>query len=523
MVVRANTEVAKMARGVGKTLGIISPRMAHNAFAMKRSLGGLVAPSYKKFFTELVPSIFSGLDRLGYVEGKHYVIGRRGNKRWEQPYNRVFDWDHAMHWCCGSGRAFISQDRPGMGNGLSFDDLIVEEAKLINAQRFYDSTRPAMRGNTQYFGGMSEHHSLLIVSDAGSSPSTRWWESYAEQMDEEVITMILQCAYRQQQLIESIRKGNLSTNSHKRYIQEIATLDKDLNELRKDAVYYHTASALDNIDLIGWENFLKMEKTMSPILFGRSMMNETADSIEGAWYHGFDESKHTYTPKATSWTVARGYNRDRLAVKDARHDAEILSNLPIDIAFDYGGRFNCMAIGQSFSDLYRIDNGLHATHPDTITDVVMAFVQYYLHHQNKQVNYFYDKTARDKHGTTRFTYEDIVLNTLRDNGWHVNPVYFGRVPEPKSRYELTVHLLGQPTPPVQWNPDNCSDMIMSMCQTQIREGRNGMEKDKRPESGPLEEQIHAPHYGDAVDTLLWGRFQVMEQASGQPAFSPPGT
>jgi hypothetical protein len=520
MIVRANTEVARLARGVGKTQGIISPRVVHNAFAMPRSLGGFVVPSWKKMYQDLWPALMAGIESLGYVEGKHFVMGKRGDKRWEQPYHRQRDWSNTLHWSCGSARTFLSQYNDTIGNGLSLDDIVAEEAKQLDSEHFYSSIIPAMRGNLDRFGHLAEHHSLLIVSDAGNTSASRWFEAYKKSMDPELINLIFLAAHRQQTLIDRIESGGLATSTAVRYEQEINSLDRDLNEMRKHAVYYHEASILDNIDIYGWDNLLRKEASMDPRLFASSLMNETVDVVEGAWYNGLDEKKHCYIPQHTSFTTSRGWDRAHLTSKDSRHDAEVVTNQPLDIAFDYGGKFNCMAVGQPFSDTYRIDHGFHGTHPEIFADVLHKFIEYFRHHHAKSVNYFYDDTAKDKHGTTRYTYHDTVISTLNENGWDINQIYIGKTPSPELRYEMTAHLLGLPSPaPVQWNPDNCSDMLTSLRLTQIQEGPNGIRKNKRPEGRPLEEQVHAPHYGDAVDTLLWGRFQIMEQRSLLPAFS----
>lgn len=518
MIVRANTECAKISRGVGKSVGIVGPRMGHNAYVMPRSVGGILAPTYKKLKKDIIGSILTGLDSLGYIEGQHYVIGTRGPKHWPQPYNRLKDWEHVIHWSSGSVRVMLSQDGVGMGNGLNMDDLIVEEAKLINSEKFYQDNMPAVRGNLQYFGHLSEHHGLLIVSDAGDTKESRWFEKYKKLMDEEVINMIFQAAYRQQQLILAIRGGGIKQSTITRYRQEIEQLERNLTHLRKHAVYYHEGNALDNIDIIGWDNFLNKERELPADVFRRSYLNESIDRVDGAWYHGLSLTKHCYIPRSTSHTSNTSFDRTSLSNRDCRDDAEIIATLPIDIALDYGGKFNCMAVGQQFHNIYRIDNGFHGTHPEVLSDVLDKFIAYYRYHHAKSVNYFFDNTARDKHGTTRYTYYDIVLSTLSENGWDVNPVYIGKTPEPPLRYEMFVHLLRLDEPPVQWNPDNCEHMLTAMQLTQIQEGPRGIRKDKRAEGRSDAEQLHAPHYGDAVDTLLWARLN-MQHRTDLPAFS----
>lgn len=504
-IVRAKYEVAVLARGVGKTEGIIAPRMAHNAYALPRSMGGMVTPSFKKLFTELVPSIYTGLDKLGYEENVHYTIGKRGPSRWAIPYKRVKDWSHAMHWNCGSGLAFISQDRPSMGNGISVDYYILDEGKLIDGKRFEDNSRQAMRGNRQYFTGRSEFQSLLIVSDRPTTKQQKWFVKYRDMMDQELVKLIMQTAYRKLQLEEAIDRGDLSLSTIDVYRAEINALERDLNEMRLECTYWHEASALDNIDVIGWDNFLHMERTMDPRLFRSSILNEEVDFVEGGWYASWTEDKHIYLPAVTSFTTDRGFDRDRLSSTDSRHDAEIIPTQPLHIAMDYGGRFNCMAIGQRYEDMLRIDNGLHAAWPGTTKSVVDQFVRYYAAHKRKEVYYYYDHTALDRHGTTPFTYYDTVMLALVEAGWVVVPIDIGHTASPPRRHELFTSLLNQELPPVQWNPDNCRDMITSMRLVQIKDGPKGIAKDKSMErKGSIEDQVHAPHYSDAVDTLVWG-------------------
>jgi hypothetical protein len=332
---------------------------------------------------------------------------------------------------------------------------------------------------------------------------------YKELMDPELIELIFQGAYQRLKLIQAIQSGTLAERTVTDYQYQIRALEVDLDEMRCHATYYHEASALDNIDVIGWENFLNMEATMNPRIFKTSILNEEDDFVEGAWYADLDEEKHTYTPTHTSWTIERGYDRDRMNARDCRHDAEILPSLPIDIAMDYGGKFNCLAVGQLFNDLFRIDNGFHATWPQTTADVVKQFTQYYAQHRNKTVHYYYDHTALDRHGASSFSYYDTVYNTLYEAGWNVVPVDIGQTAAPKLRYEMFSSLLRQAQPPVMWNPDNCKDMLASMKLVQIKDGRNGIEKNKKLEkSESLEDQVHAPHYSDAVDTLVWGRLNT---------------
>jgi hypothetical protein len=43
--------------------------------------------------------------------------------------------------------------------------------------------------------------------------------------------------------------------------------------------------------------------------------------------------------------------------------------------------------------------------------------------------------------------------------------------------------------------------------TGVRQGKNGFEKDKRPEQNSSVKPQDAPHLGDALDTLYIGKFK----------------
>lgn len=519
--VLANTEVAELTRGSGKSKKIMANRIMHVGYRMPRCVMGLVTPSYTKFWGELINGFQDTWDTTGYIEGTHYVVGKQGPKNWDLPYNRMRDWRNTIHLSCGSVVTVISQDRDSMGVGMSLDYLFGDEARWLDGDSFMNKTRQALRGNLHRFGPdspnpRSEHLGMLLLTDKGMSKKSRWYQRFKEDHDQKLINLILEVEYERQQRELALLTKDLARSTREQYTKEIAAYEAHLNILRANATYYHTSTALDIIDVIGWDNFMSMYRNMDIKDFARSMMNEDVDFVEGGWYAGLDEDVHFYKPRVTSFTTARGLDRDHISSKDCRHDGEIHESLPLDIALDYGGNINTMAIGQYQGDMLRIDNGMHVLNPEILEDLLTAFINYYKNHKCKVVNYFWDHTAKHPTAASRFNYYEIVCNILRAAGWEVRDIYIGHTPDPKERYEMTASLLRQRPTPVQWNPKNCRDMITSMQLTRIKDGYGGFRKNKSAEGRvPIEEEIHNPHYGDAVDTLLWGRFQILgEQGMG---------
>lgn len=515
-LVRARKECLVASRGFGKTTGVFAERVSHNVFALRRSLGGMVMPSYKKFLTQFIPAFKEGLQMLGYEKNRDYTIGKEGPAGWAQPYKAPEDWSHAMHWRNGSGIVFISQDGLGAGNGHNLDWIAADEAKLLNGERFENETVPAMRGNRQHFEGCSEHGSILICSDRPVTAKEKWFYTYRKKMSTEMHTavrLVLQIQMENQVMREAIAGGRLTAASMATYRSEITTNDRLLNEIRKDLVYYHEATVLDNIDVYGLAQLQSIEKSMSQLAFDTAMLNLEVDAVEGGFYPDLDLDVHGYDPAVSSWTTARGYDDARLSSRSSLHDVEIATNLPLEIAMDYGGRFNCMVIGQMYADTLRIDNGLYAVSSQP-EDVANDFVDYYKPHGNKKVYYHYDHTAN------QYGDKDKVIAILRKGGWDVVQMPIGVTPAPKLRMDMWSAILRmRDKKPVTFNRVGAADITSSMSMCQLREGKSGLEKNKGPEAGALADQVHAPHFSDACDTLVWGRVRRTSKQTSLPAAS----
>lgn len=508
-LVRAHIEVFVASRRTGKTDGVQAERSSWNAFRMVRSLGAFVAPSYKKFLRDFIPSLRTGYERLGYIEGRDYVIGQRGPKAWQVPHGAPARWEFGMHWRSGSGIMFISQDRSGSSNGLTLDYLNIDEARLIKVDQLEEETMPTLSGHPEYFKEFSEHKSVVITTDKSRNPAGRWYERYKQHHTADVLEGIWACHSEIKVLEDAIASGTLSAGSISTYQSNIRWWQDKLEKLRALAVYYHEGNTLDNIDYVGADYILQQQKVLSPEGFKLSILNEDVDYVEGGFYPDLDDEQHTYVPAVTSWTTARGYDQERLTSVDCRHDAEIIPSLPLDIALDYGHHFNCMAIGQYLDRRMRVDNGLHVYHPQMVAHLLDKFLVYYRNHATKQVYYHFDHTALQGSGHSSSTYRDLVVEKLQQGGWEVIEVYIGHTPKPSIRYEMWGQKLRDPERPVTFNRDNCADMLVSMHMTGVKEGHDGFKKDKDPERDRNLDQAQAPHYGDAVDTLVSGRFEYL--------------
>ena len=516
MSIRAHIEAWIMGRASGKTRSVIAPRLVHNALAMERSLGGYIVPSLKMFKRQLAQSLTAGIQDRGLKSGTDFVIGKPPSAKWPRPHNQILDHEFSMSWRNGSAVSFLGQHGSDTGVGGNFDYSTVEEARLIEYDRLEHEYLPAVRGNLHHFGGMAEHYSLLIATDRPATKKGRWVFRYQDLVNDDVNGWILSLNAKQMGLEMAIASGSLSTSTTTSYRSRANSMGRMLNELRRDAVFYGYGNVVDNVYNLGIDWILEREATLSDRSFRITYLNEDLDQVAGAFYAGFDEARHGYWPQVNP--ILHSIPVGHAVTDSSLLDQEIDRDRPLELGMDYGANINCMVVGQRYEDKLRIDRSLHCLHPQITVDVVRMFVDHYASHRNKRINFYIDNTARGRGGQSQFSYEQIVVNTLRAAGWDVNVVYIGIQPAPELRYQMWSRLFSMRTPFVTINLEGADDLVTSMRLCEVQEGRNGaVRKNKSGEGkGSIDDEVLLPHYTDALDTLIWGVMMLNDEGQGTP-------
>jgi hypothetical protein len=510
MAIMAQHEVAIWGRGTGKSDGLIAPRMAHNAFAMPRSLGGLEARSFAQILTRTLPPVVRGLERLGYKLERDFTVRERGPRAWQLPLMPPLRWENTIHFRNGSAIALISQQNPGSANGLSLDWLIADEAKYLKRDQHEEEVLPAMRGNKERFGSLSCHQSTLLCSDMPTSPSARWLLEKESEMDPACIDLILATQFEIGKRRASILSGKLDPKSIGTYEARIRHLEDELNELRKGTVHFSMASALDNIDVLGPSYLARMKQVLPDYLFRTSILNLRPDRVEGGFYPDLDDERHTYIPSDSTFVSQAGNTLiAEPGIDDCRKDGDLVPHLPLELAPDFGASFNCLVIGQLFDREFNILNQVFVKHPHKIRDLARRFHDYYQHHSGRTYRLYYDHTMVGEDAVREYGFVLELVRELRSLGWHGEEVYIGQAPGHHEKYVFWSRRFSHADPQlprVRWNAENCEPTLLSMRLAGARETRRGFEKDKSPEKDPNADQAETTHLSDACDLLVIGRF-----------------
>ena len=507
-LIGANISVIVAGRRTGKTDSIAAPFVLRNMQRMPGSTGGIVVPTFKHGLTNTLPGLFAAWKRWGYIQGVHYVVGRKPPKSFAKPIIEPSDYEHVISFYNGSVAIIISQDRPGSSNSLTLSWLLIDEAKFIDYEKLKDETFPANGGIKSYFGKHSFNHSIMILSDMPQTQKGSWFLHYKDKMDEELIETIKATIYEIWKTKERVRRlkseGKVVPKYLKRYLR---TLDTNLNKMRSVAVYYKEYSSIENLQLLG-ENYIKqMKRDLTPKTFQTSILCQRIGIAKDGFYSSMREG-HKYNASDFEYLDSLGYDFAPEAM-DCRADKDINPLAPICIGMDYNANINWIVAGQPEGRRLNIIKSFYVKFERKIPALIEEFCNYYMHHQNKTVVYYYDTTALGaNYAVNEQDFHWVVCHEFEKRGWQVEDVYLGNPMRHDEKYLLINQgFAGKQRLMPFFNRQNNDDLILAVQSAGVVRGRNGFRKDKGGEKlDETEENLleHRTDGTDAFDTLYIG-------------------
>ncbi len=507
-LIGANTTVIVAGRRTGKTDSIAAPFVLRNMQRMPGSTGGIVVPTFKHGLTNTIPGLLAAWKRWGYIEGIHYVVGRKPPKSFRQPIIDPKDYEHVISFYNGSVAVIISQDRPGSSNSLTLSWLLVDEAKFIDYAKLKDETLPANGGIKSHFGKHSFNHSIMILSDMPQTQKGSWFLHYRDKMDVELIRTIEATVYEIWRIKERIRTLNAKGATGPDYLKGyLRRLDRDLNKMRSVAVYYREYSSIENLQLLG-ENYIKqMKRDLTPLTFQTSILCQRIGIAKDGFYSSMREG-HKYDANDNQYLDTLGYDYD-FSTLDSRADKDVDPDAPICIGMDYNANINWIVAGQPRDRRLNVIKSFYVKFERKIPALVEDFCRYYAEHRNKTVVYYYDATALGSNYAVND--QDFHYNVVKEferHGWRVESVYLGNPMHHDEKYLLINNAFaGKQRLMPFFNRSNNEDLILAVQSAGVSRGRNGFHKDKSGEKlAESEEDLleHRTDGTDAFDTLYIG-------------------
>jgi hypothetical protein len=534
----SNHEVLIAGRGMGKSEGIIAPRLIRWFQDMPRASIIAEAATYQQHFNRTLPGIFAGFEKWGWQRDRDYWVGKYAPDKLmiDKPFFKPLKPEYMIHTKTGACVVLVSQDRPGSANGLSAAAVFGDEAKYLKHDKHKNEVMPAIRGNAHIFGKAPCYGALLLTSDMPVSNSAQWLLDYGdENKNETLISAIIELQMHINDCAVRLQSPMLGFQQRKYLSDEISKWTKLANRLRAGdpdndvapSFFFHEAASWENIEVLRPSYFTRMKKDLSPLDYKTSILNQRVKQIDDGFYPHLSDDMHGYTMFNNGFFESLDYKFEEFKEPDCRQDLDVDLSDKLEIALDYGGNFNCLVVGQRHYNEFRLLKGFHCESPKKLRDVVLMFKKYYSRHKDKYVKFYYDHTAKQTNAVNEFNYYEEVIDVLRGpeyGSWIVEDVYLGATPSPQLRYEMWNRLLtNQLKISFKYNRINAEDWSVSCMLAPIKVTEKGYQKDKSSERDKklIGKRERATHYSDAGDTLIYGSLYEYLQFEGNQFESLP--
>lgn len=519
-MVWANKLFVVAPRGTGKTEEIQAVRAIECVNAMPRAKGGILAISYKKLKTQLVPPLLSSWKRLGYQRGVHFWIdGEQRPKGWkiEKPIIEPTDYRDFIHFQNGFGFHLMSQDREGLSAGLTLQCLHADEVRHMNKERFDQEASATIRGLAPEFEHLHQYCSYTMTTDMPVTDEAMWILDMEKEMDPELIDFIYGLKIRYEENLDSIEVLEIeeihSGKSRKSAIKKIAAENRELDymmkELRKEAVHYEEVADGSNLLFLGKKFIANQFRTMPLHVFGPSIVGVRPVNSGIKFYPLFNVNKHGYFRSNTTYLETMDFSAEG-AVNDCRTDGDLSDSKPIHIAFDHNASINWIGVAQMQGKTHKTlwSAFVLGREYKRLKDLLQEFIDYYFFHPNRSVVYHYDHTSIGTDASSDKSFKDEIIDTLTRNKWNVTEHYVGKAPFHDHKFKTirNIHAEdGQEKVISRINRDNNEQLIKVLGLTNGRVLEDKWQKDKTKEKQvKLFAQEDAPHGSDMYDLLLLG-------------------
>ncbi len=287
-------------------------------------------------------------------------------------------------------------------------------------------------------------------------------------------------------------------------VSHLRTLERDLCRLRSVALFYKEYSSIYNLQLLGEKWVADMKRDLPPLTFQTSILCKRIGIARDGFYSSM-RPMHKYHACNFSYLDSLEYQFDRLKTPSSLMDADVNPKEPICIAFDFNRNINWMVCGQPEGDLLRVLKSFYVKYERKLEALVDDFCEYYRHHKNKSVVFYYDNTALNgNYAVNDHDFRWVIVDTLEKLGWTVEEVFIGRAMQHHEKHLLINRMFnGLETLMPVFNETNNEDLLISIQTAGVYNGK----KDKRGEklAETTEDKLEGRTDGsDAFDTLCIG-------------------
>lgn len=391
-------------RATSKSEDILAQRSMDIAQDMQGCFTAISSDTYMNATKNIVPSIINGWQRKGWVDGIHYVTDIRPPKHFKLPYKPILNWKHTATTLHGTHFKIISQDRPSIGAGDSYQHHIGDEAKYLNEKKL-NKVNPAVRGEFTRYGRSPFYGGLTFLTDMPNVNHGEydWILRMADNMDKDKIRWLLRLAIEVNEIRKEyvnalhFAKENPGDTSGIRYLRntekKLKRWEERLRKFRMDSTFFYVVSSLVNVDVLTTGYFKKLLQTMDFREFMVSVLSIEPKLETGQMFYPNLSSRNFFSD---------GYNygnRDLFGIMDDYTESCVdLTYLDADRPIEGGldtGNMCSLVLGQEQGKYLRVLKEMFTLPPRFLPEMGAMFREYFKLHRRKELQLWADRSANN--------------------------------------------------------------------------------------------------------------------------------
>lgn len=512
----ANTTGVRAGRATGKTALLAGHTLTCNQ-SIVRGTDVMLGNSYAQVYGRTMPALIKEIENTWHwVEGIHFFRGHAPKSaNFPEPLAKPRSWSNAIHWYTGAVTLLSSMAVKGSTNGLSITSCRLDEARYSPWGHVQEEVIPAIRASVYDHPGWKKTNKALCsfwaVSDAALTNEQATWE---HKMQELVTPEINDQISQMLAELEVARMGG--------WYDELATNPEFIRKiilLRHEACNFYTFSSVENLEVLGGEEWLKKQQRMlPPLVFAIQLMNAPRGLSKADAYYNFDEKIHTYVPCQTleedlikgkyntkhkalidigGMTKKVEYMAEDLediarAATDCSLDVDCVDGLPLYLSLDTNKNINTFCIGQRYvmdgRDTLAILNTMYVLNEKRLRTLCKEFSVYYAPHKAscKDIFFCFDSTNKASNYALeeqeKLKFYNVVKEELEKYGWKVIFIDMGQTMSHDAHYQMMCDAFAGAFPfVVKINKFHNDFLICSLNTTKVIKTGNYNRKDKSRE------------------------------------------
>lgn len=518
-IIDSNVLIGEVARGGGKTDGIIGPRIIRVANAMPTELGFLVSKTYVSLMTNIVPQIQSYFSkpiqsgkRSMLVRGVDYIVGEsKIPGHFTRPRYPVSYPKHSILFRNGFHLQLVSSDQPESVAGRSGVHAFIEEMKHNKGEKVKTRLFPTLRGakgevlRNQYYQGITGVSDTARV-DLGED---NWFEEFEKNVNNELIEEIVTVSLDFNKAVYTLYSVEKRMRNEKNPIileklsaekqkaaRKIANWKPRLNDMRFNASYYIRASSFVNKDILRPKFFKTQFENMDIDEFLTAICAVRKKSVVDRFFTNYVPKKHQFSDTYKYETILQLDLKEHLSIT-AKYLKYYNPHDEIYIGYDPGS-FSSLVVGQKKKNgnEFRIIKEFYCYSPQEQPELAKQVFDFFGHDSiNKRIVLYPDRAGnKTKEELDQITTDSRILKReLEGYGFTVELMNEGIATIYHwMQFKLLLLLFGEKTnflPKVLICENECKNLCSSIMLSPLKRTNGRIELDKTSETKvPLRRQ-----------------------------------